>query len=142
MALQTVNLTPLIGAELKTDIATQTSGKHPAEIAKLLEQCGALVLHEVHMNIEDQVAFSESLGSVQKQFDSPIQKISIDPKETFAADYLRDSFFWHIRPEIDHILRRHSTPKCCPKPGAPPISPTPIRPMTLCWMMKRRCMTA
>jgi alpha-ketoglutarate-dependent taurine dioxygenase len=96
MALQTIDLTPLIGTELKTDTATLVSGKHAGEIVELLEQRGVLIVRELHMSNEDQVAFSESLGGVQKQFDSPIQKISIDPKETFAADYLRGSFFWHI----------------------------------------------
>jgi alpha-ketoglutarate-dependent taurine dioxygenase len=96
MTLTTVDLTPRIGTELKADIATLVSGVHAAEIVDLLERRGVLVVREIHMDNDQQTAFSESLGGVQKQFDSPIQKISIDPKETFAADYLRGSFFWHI----------------------------------------------
>lgn len=101
MALTKVDLTPKIGTEIIADIPTLISGKYAAEIVDLLEQRGVLIVREIHMDNEQQTAFSETLGGVQKQFDSPIQKISIDPNETFAADYLRGSFFWHIDGSTD-----------------------------------------
>ena len=101
MTLTTVELTPKTGTEIKADIPTLVSGEHAAEIVELLEQRGVLILREIHMDNDQQTAFSETLGGVQKQFDSPIQKISIDHKETFAADYLRGSFFWHIDGSTD-----------------------------------------
>ncbi len=102
MTLQTVDLTPLIGTEIKADIATLTSGKYAAEIVELLEQRGVLIVREIHMSGDEQEAFSATLGGVQTQGGTKIQKISIDPKETFfVADYLRGSFFWHIDGSTD-----------------------------------------
>ncbi len=101
MALTTVDLTPLTGTEIKADMAALLSGEHAAEIVELLEQRGMLVVREIHMSDAQQQAFSETLGGVQEQLGTIIQKISIDPKETFAADYLRGSFFWHIDGSTD-----------------------------------------
>ena len=101
MALTTIDLTPRIGTEIKADIDSLLSGEHAAEIVELLEQRGVLILREIHMSDAQQEAFSNTLGGVQNQFGSPIQKISIDPEETFAADYLRGSFFWHIDGSTD-----------------------------------------
>jgi alpha-ketoglutarate-dependent taurine dioxygenase len=101
MALQTIDLTPLTGTEIKADIETLISGEHAAEIVELLEQRGVLIVREIHMDNDQQTAFSATLGGVQEQLGTIIQKISIDPKETFAADYLRGSFFWHIDGSTD-----------------------------------------
>lgn len=101
MALTTVDLTPMIGTEIKADIPTLLSGDHAAEIVELLEQRGVLIVREIHMSDEQQAAFSATLGGVQEQLGTIIQKISIDKKETFAADYLRGSFFWHIDGSTD-----------------------------------------
>jgi alpha-ketoglutarate-dependent taurine dioxygenase len=101
MALSTVDLTPRIGTEIKADIASLVSGEHAAEIVELLEQRGVLIVRAIHMSDAEQEAFSRTLGGVQDQFGSPIQKISIDKEVTFAADYLRGSFFWHIDGSTD-----------------------------------------
>lgn len=101
MALQTVDLTPLTGTEIKADIATLTSGEHAAEIIELLERRGVLIVRQIHMSDEEQEAFSKTLGGIQTQLGTTIQKISIDKEVTFAADYLRGSFFWHIDGSTD-----------------------------------------
>lgn len=96
MALKTIDLTPKTGTEIIADIPTLLSGEHAVEIVELLEQRGMLVVREIHMDNDQQAAFSMTLGGVQEQLGTIIQKISIDPKETFAADYIRGAFFWHI----------------------------------------------
>jgi alpha-ketoglutarate-dependent taurine dioxygenase len=101
MALQTVDLTPLTGTEIKADIATLVSGEHSAEIVELLERRGVLIVRQIHMSDAEQEAFSKTLGGIQTQLGSTIQKISIDKEVTFAADYLRGSFFWHIDGSTD-----------------------------------------
>ena len=101
MALQTIDLTPTTGTEIIADIPTLVSGEHAAEIVELLEQRGVLIVREIHMSNDEQAAFSATLGGVQEQLGNIIQKISIDPKETFAADYLRGSFYWHIDGSTD-----------------------------------------
>ncbi len=101
MALDTIDLTPLIGTELRADMDSLVSGRHAAEIIELLEQRGVLFVRGIHMNSQQQQAFSETLGGVQEQGGSIIQKISIDKEVTFTADYLRGSFYWHIDGSTD-----------------------------------------
>jgi alpha-ketoglutarate-dependent taurine dioxygenase len=101
MSLQTIDLTPKIGTEIKADIATLTSGRYAAEIVEMLEQRGVLIVREINMNDDEQNAFSATLGGVQVQHGTTLQQISIDKEVTFAADYLRGSFFWHIDGSTD-----------------------------------------
>jgi alpha-ketoglutarate-dependent taurine dioxygenase len=101
MTFTTADLTPMTGTEIRADVAALVSGAHAAEIVDLLERRGVLIVREIHMSDAEQEAFSRTLGGVQDQFGSPIQKISIDKDVTFAADYLRGSFFWHIDGSTD-----------------------------------------
>lgn len=95
--LTTVELTPLIGSEVKADAATLTSGVHGAELRALLEERGVLIFRGVNLSDEQQLAFSESLGEVVRHGErSPIQKITLDAKVDMAAEYLKGSLFWHI----------------------------------------------
>lgn len=103
MALTTVDLTPRIGTEIRTDIETLVSGSHAAQIRELLEQRGVLILRGLHLDKDQQLAFSHTLGKVQPQGDSGIFKISIDPKENPGAEYLKGSFFWHIDGATDDV---------------------------------------
>lgn len=103
MALTTVDLTPRIGTEIRTDIETLASGSHAAQIRELLEQRGVLILRGLHLDKDQQLAFSHTLGKVQPQGDSGIFKISIDPKENPGAEYLKGSFFWHIDGATDDV---------------------------------------
>lgn len=103
MALTTVDLTPRIGTEIKTDAATLVSGKYAAEIRELLELRGVLIVRGLHLDKEQQLAFSHTLGKVQPQGEGGIFKISIDPKENPGAEYLKGSFFWHIDGASDDV---------------------------------------
>ena len=85
MALTTVELTPRIGTEIRTDIETLVSGRHAAQIRELLQQRGVLVLRGLHLDKDQQLAFSHTLGKVQPQGEGGIFKISIDPKESPGA---------------------------------------------------------
>ena len=103
MALTTVELTPRIGTEIRTDIETLVSGRHAAQIRELLERRGVLILRGLHLDKDQQLAFSHTLGKVQPQGDGGIFKISIDPKESPGAEYLKGSFFWHIDGATDDV---------------------------------------
>jgi alpha-ketoglutarate-dependent taurine dioxygenase len=95
--LTTVELTPLIGSEVKTDAATLVGGKHAAELRALLEARGVLIFRNLNLTDEQQLAFSETLGEVVRHGErSPIQKITLDSKVDMAAEYLKGSLFWHI----------------------------------------------
>lgn len=96
MAFEAHALTPRIGTEIKTDVATLLSGSHAGEIRALLEQRGVLIFRNLFLAKEDQIPFAQTLGKVQMQGDAGIFKITIDPKENPAADYIKGAFFWHI----------------------------------------------
>lgn len=103
MALETIDLSPRIGTEIKASAEALLSGVHAAEIVELLEQRGVLIVRGLHFNNEQQLAFSKTLGKVQEQGGNSIFKISIDPAENPGAEYLKGSFFWHIDGATDAV---------------------------------------
>ncbi len=71
-----------------------------------LEEHGVLVLPEVHVDDETQVAFSRKLGTVEKlgKGELPeIFRVTLDPSKNSAARYLRGTFDWHIDGCTDDI---------------------------------------
>jgi alpha-ketoglutarate-dependent taurine dioxygenase len=119
--LETVALTPRIGTELKTDAATLLSGRHAAQIRRLLEERGVLVVRGVGFDDEQQRAFTRTLGEPMAQSDrGEVMSISMDRSVNQAvADYQRGTVFWHIDlmnsrvPNLASIL----TPRVLSKEG-------------------------
>ncbi len=103
MALETIDLTPRIGTELKTDAATLAAGTYSKEIRELLDRRGVLIVRGIHMNNEEQLAFSHSLGKVQPQGEGGVFKVTIDPNENPGAEYIKGAFFWHIDGASDDV---------------------------------------
>lgn len=103
MAFETVDLTPRIGTEIRTDIPTLVSGGHARQIRELLEQRGVLVLRDLFLEKEQQLQFAHTLGKVQPQGEGGIFKITIDPRENPGAEYIKGSFFWHIDGASDDV---------------------------------------
>src|ERR1043166_5204106 len=103
MSLQTIDLTPRIGTELKTDAATLAEGHFGGEIRELLERRGVLVVRGIHMTSEQQLAFSRSIGKVQPQGQGGVFKITIDPDINPGAEYVKGAFFWHIDGATDDV---------------------------------------
>jgi alpha-ketoglutarate-dependent taurine dioxygenase len=96
-ALETVDLTPRIGTEIRTDAATLLSGKHAKEIRALLERRGVLVVRGVHFGDEQQKAFSLTLGDTILQAGKEVMNISWDKNvNQRSAEYQRGTVFWHI----------------------------------------------
>lgn len=95
--LKTIDLTPLTGSEVQATPEDLTSGKYAAELKSLLQARGVLIFRGINLTDEQQLAFSETLGSVVRHGErSPIQKITLDSKVDQAAEYLKGSLFWHI----------------------------------------------
>ena len=109
MPLQTVDLTPRIGTELKTDAATLASGEHGEQVRELLEQRGVLIVRGAFMTNEQQLAFSHSLGKVQPQGEGGVFKVTIDPEVNPGAEYIKGAFFWHIDGASDDVPNRAAT---------------------------------
>jgi alpha-ketoglutarate-dependent taurine dioxygenase len=97
--LETVDLTPRIGTEIRTDAATLLSGRHTGTLRRLLEQRGVLVMRGINFDDEQQRAFTRTLGEpmVQSAESGEVMKISMDRKvNQVVADYQRGTVFWHI----------------------------------------------
>lgn len=96
MALNVVDMTPAIGAELIIDKADLLSGAHAEEIRTLVRQRGVVFVRGAHLEEAEQLKVSHSLGKVQEAGKEGLQNISLDKEISISADYLRGSFFWHI----------------------------------------------
>jgi len=97
MALQVINLTPRVGSEIKTDVATLLSGSEAKNIRNILEQRGVVFFRGLDINDEQQVAIAKTLGDiVASEGEGGIYKISLDKGVNKRADYLKGSLFWHF----------------------------------------------
>ncbi len=97
MSLDVINLNPLIGSEIKTDIGTLLSGTEGKNIRDILEQRGVIFFRGLNITDENQVAIAKSIGDiVDSEGEGGIYKISLDSKVNARAQYLKGSLFWHF----------------------------------------------
>ncbi len=89
-------LTRRIGSEIKTDVPTLLNGEHAGRIRDLLEERGVLAFRELGLTDEQQIAFTKTLGTIVDEGENNIYKVTMDPTENDAAEYLKGAFFWHI----------------------------------------------
>jgi alpha-ketoglutarate-dependent taurine dioxygenase len=94
--MKTIDLSPRIGSEILTDVNTLLSGELSGAIRSLLEQRGVIAIRELNFTDEQQVAFTATLGTVVKEGNGNVTKITMDPTENDKAGYLRGAFYWHI----------------------------------------------
>jgi alpha-ketoglutarate-dependent taurine dioxygenase len=94
---QTIDLTPVIGTEIKASVETLLSGKYAKQIRELLEQRGVLVFKKLNLTDEQQKAFTLTLGDLMLQREKEFINITLDKdKNQELADYLKGSWLWHI----------------------------------------------
>ena len=112
MTLDAIELTPLIGSEIFTDVDTLLSGKEAGTIRELLEQRGVIFFRGLVINDEQQVAFAKTIGTtVATEGEGGIYKISLDEGVNRRAKYLKGSLYWHVDgslqpyPNLAAILR-------------------------------------
>lgn len=97
MTLTTRDLTPRIATEIRADKKTLLSGGHAAKIRELLETRGVLVFPKINFSDEEQVAFTETLGTFAREMrGDKVYKVTLDTKVNDQADYLKGSLYWHI----------------------------------------------
>ncbi|MFD1958737.1 TauD/TfdA family dioxygenase [Novosphingobium panipatense] len=65
MALETFDLTPRIGSEIRVDKAALLSGEHAQELRTLLTARGVLVLRGLHLDDEELRTVARSLGDLR-----------------------------------------------------------------------------
>lgn len=97
MTFTTRDLTPRIATEIRSDKQTLLSGEHSATMRELLEQRGVLVFPRIDFSDDEQVAFTNSLGTFAPEMAGEIiYKVTLDTKANSRADYLKGSLYWHI----------------------------------------------
>ena len=84
----------------------------PIEINRLLTQRSALVFPQVHLTIEEQLAFAGTVGKVFLVGGKDVQKISMDPEINPVADYTRGAFYWHIDGANDDVPAKATMLNC------------------------------
>ncbi len=108
--LDTIDLTPHIGSEVRIDRAALLSGKHAAEIRELLVKRGALVVRGLHLSDEELRTVARTLGDLRiggqkrgsdgkvlNEGDGGVLKVSLDPEvNPEYARFLPGNFLWHM----------------------------------------------
>ena len=103
MAERFVSLTPRIGAKVLMRREEVLDPAPADECMDALERYGVLLFPQIGLTDEEQVAFSENLGEVIPM--GPVRpdgthevifKVTLDPREQEAAEYLRDTIGWHM----------------------------------------------
>jgi len=104
----TEKLSATVGAEVRGADRDQLLGDDalPAWTLEALEENGALVFRDLHLDDATQIAFSKLLGRVEV-FGSgehpEIFRVTLDPAKNRSAAYLRGTFDWHIDGCTDDI---------------------------------------
>lgn len=102
--LATRDLTPRIATEVSADKDTLLSGTHAGAIRELLEQRGVLVFPQIGFTDEEQVAFTQTLGTPASE--SPGQQVynvTLDKTVNKQADYLKGSLYWHLDGTMNEV---------------------------------------
>ncbi len=113
MAVEVINLKPLIGSEIKIDMETLLSGREAETIRHTLDQRGVVIFHNLAITDEQQLIIAKTLGTPLKEGggDDGVYKVSLDASVNQKADYLRGSLYWHIdgstqdKPYLGTMLR-------------------------------------
>jgi alpha-ketoglutarate-dependent taurine dioxygenase len=106
-------LSPRIGAQATMQPEELLQPAFGAECLEALERFGVLVFPKIGLTDEQQVAFSALLGEPMKQ-GAPrpdgsrdvMFKVTLDPKQNEAAEYLKGTVYWHIDGATDDIPAR------------------------------------
>jgi alpha-ketoglutarate-dependent taurine dioxygenase len=103
---------PRVGSIIRTTKQDMIKGTYAAEINRLLTERSALVFPQVHLTIEEQLAFASTIGEIFLVGGKEVQKISMDPEINPVADYIRGAFYWHIYGANDDIPAKATMLNC------------------------------
>lgn len=96
-ALQVRDIKPRIGSEVRAGKDDLLSGEYAGAIRELLEQRGVLVFPQIAFSDEEQIAFTETLGTfAPESVGEKLYKVSLDTSVNKQADYLKGSLYWHL----------------------------------------------
>jgi alpha-ketoglutarate-dependent taurine dioxygenase len=100
------------GSVIRTTKADMVAGTYAEEINRLLKERSALVFPEVHLSLDEQLAFAGTIGKVFLVGGKEVQKISLDPEVNPVADYTRGAFYWHFDGANDDVPAKATMLNC------------------------------
>lgn len=103
MNFEAVDLTEIIGTEIKADVASLFTPSVAQDLRHLLQERGVLVFRQANLTDDEQVRFAQLLGTVRAEGEQGIFKITLDSRENAGAEYLKGSFLWHLDGTHDDI---------------------------------------
>ena len=104
LTLPTREIHPRIGTEIHADKADLLSGDHAGVIRELLEQRGVLVFPKIGFTDDEQVAFTETLGTLATERQGEkLYNVTLDTKVNRQADYLKGSLYWHLDGTMNEV---------------------------------------
>lgn len=97
MSFTTVDLTPRIGTEVKTDLDTLLNGSIAKQLRVLLEQRGVLVFRGLDIGDKEQLQLASTLGTPRPEHGTLVTTISAEKdKSPIFADFTEGTYFFHI----------------------------------------------
>ncbi|MGB8389530.1 TauD/TfdA dioxygenase family protein [Mycobacterium sp.] len=102
--LATRDLTPRIATEIRADKESLLSGVHAGTIRELLERRGVLVFPQIDFTDDEQVTFTETLGTLAtERRGEQVYNVTLDTTVNKQADYLKGSLYWHIDGTMNEV---------------------------------------
>jgi alpha-ketoglutarate-dependent taurine dioxygenase len=102
--LPTRDLTPRIATEIRADKRDLLSGVHAGALRELLDRRGVLVFPEIGFTDEEQVTFTETLGTLAtERRGEQVYNVTLDTAVNRQADYLKGSLYWHIDGTMNEV---------------------------------------
>jgi alpha-ketoglutarate-dependent taurine dioxygenase len=105
LTLSSTHLTPFIGGRIEADTDALLSGRHAAQIRKLLTERGVLVFPGAGLTDAQQIAFTATLGTPANENNGKlgsdgkpqaIYKVDAAQMDQHAVRRLRNNFLWHL----------------------------------------------
>ncbi|HET7739755.1 MAG TPA: TauD/TfdA family dioxygenase [Mycobacterium sp.] len=104
VALSTRDIHEHIGTEIVAEKAALLSGEHAGTIRDLLQSRGVLVFPKLGFSDEEQIAFTETLGTFAAEHTGgKLYKVSLDTEVNKQADYLKGSLYWHLDGTMNEV---------------------------------------
>ncbi|MEU1511438.1 TauD/TfdA family dioxygenase [Streptomyces sp. NPDC005811] len=101
-------LSPSLGVEF-TGVSDPLDDAFVARAAEALKWRGVLLVRGLHLDDEQQLAFSRRLGEVVSLRGREIFPISLDPAVSRTAKYLKGAFYWHLDGTTDDVPVKATT---------------------------------
>ncbi|HME74824.1 MAG TPA: TauD/TfdA family dioxygenase [Mycobacterium sp.] len=104
MTIATRDITPRTATEVLADKDELLSGVHAARLRELLEHRGVLVFPRIGFTDDEQVAFTQTLGSLAPELrGEQVYNVTLDTQVNQQADYLKGSLYWHIDGTMNEV---------------------------------------